>query len=166
MLDITPYLTAAIMLLGIIIGTIINPRVQQRTAREYNRRDLIFQKKLKYFENIFETIEKNKKMYRNFIHKIENSKNPKIDKIIEELKKERKNFFIQASPLYLNSKIFSEKIIHFVNIEKNIFNRINQIKEVNKKEREEIIEQLKNDLKKLDQKTIEILCEMKKELAK
>jgi len=163
--NFTPYLTAIVMLLGIIVGTIISPRIQHRMGVEHNRKDLIFQRKLKYFENTLETIEKNKKMYYNLIHKIEDSKkNSEINKVIEELKKERKKFFIMASPLYLNPKVFSEKIIHFVRIEKDIFNKIAQIKEASKEEKEEIIEHLKNNLKNLNKKGEEILYEMKKEL--
>jgi gas vesicle protein len=136
-------------------------------GREYNRKDLIFQRKLKYFEGVIETIEKNKKMYYNLISKAELSKKKShINDIIEELKKERKKFFIMASPLYLNTKIFSEKIVHFVRIEKDIFNKISQLKETNKEGKEQIIEQLKNNLKNLNKKSEEILYEMKKKLVR
>jgi len=165
-MDFTPYLTAVIMLLGILVGTLISPRIQHRVGVEYNRKDLIFQRKLKYFENIIETIEKNKKVYSNIIYKIESETKLKIDKIIEELKRDRKKFFIMASPLYFNTKIFSEKIIHFVRIEKDIFNKMLQLKETNKDGKEEIIEQLKSNLKKLNKKGAEILYEMKKELTR
>ena len=73
-----------------------------------------------------------------------------------------------ASPLYFNTKTFSEKIIRFVRIEKNIFNGINRLKEkdINKKIKEKTIEHLREDLKRLDKKGDEILLEMKKELSK
>ncbi len=165
-MDFTPYLTAAIMLLGILVGTLISPKIQHRMGTESNRRDLIFQRKLKYFENILETIEKNKKMYYNFINRIEDSKKNSIDRIMGELKKERKGFFIMASPLYFSTKIFSEKIVHFVKIEKDIFNKISLLKKIDKEKKEEVIEQLKSNLKKLNEKEEEILYEMKKELAR
>ena len=167
MVDFTPYLTAMVMLLSILVGTLISPRIQHRIGIEYNRKDLIFQRKLKYFENVIETIEKNKKMYYNLIPKTEVSKTKShINKIIEELKKERKKFFIMTSPLYLNPKVFSEKIVHFVRIEKDIFNKISQLKEIDKEEKGQIIEQIKNNLKNLNKKGEEILYEMKKELVR
>lgn len=163
----TPYLTALVMLLGILVGTLISPRIQQRVSTEHNRKDLIFQRKLKYFENILETIEKNKKIYYNMMHKIEESKkNSQIDKIVEELKRERRKFLIMASPLYFNTKVFSEKIVHFVKIEKDIFNKMSLFKEADKEAKERIIEQLKNNLKKLDKNGAEILYEMRKELVR
>ena len=166
-MDFTPYLTAGIMLLGILVGTLISPRIQHRVGMEHNRKDLMFQKKLKYFESVVETIEKNKKMYYNLIFKIENSKTKsQMNKILEDLKRERKKFFIMASPLYFNTKIFSEKIIHFVRIEKDIFNDISRLKEAEKEMKEEIIGQLKDNLKRLNKKGEEILYEMKKELAR
>ena len=90
-MDFTPYLTAAIMLLGILVGTLISPRIQHRVGMQHSRKDVIFQRKLKYFESIAETIEKNKKLYNSLIFKIEDSKTKKqIEEILEELKKERK----------------------------------------------------------------------------
>lgn len=167
MFDFTPYLTAAIMLLGILVGTLISPRIQHQMGTEYSRKDLIFKKKLEYFENVIQTIEKNKKMYHNLTCKIENSKtNSQIDKCVEELKKERKKFSVMASPLYFNTKIISEKIIYFVRIEKDIFNKMSQLKEGDKDEKERIIEQLKGNLKNLNKKGAEILYEMKKEIAR
>jgi len=166
-MDFTPYLTAGIMLLGILIGTLISPRIQHRMGIKHDRKNLIFQRKLKYFEEIVETIEKNKKMYSNLIFKIENSKTKsQTENIIEELKENRKKFFVMASPLYFNTKSFSEKIIYFVKIEKDIFNEISQFKEANKGTKEEIVENLKDNLKKLNKKGEEILYETKKELAR
>jgi len=154
------------MLLGILVGTLISPRIQHKMGVEYNRKGLIFQKKLEYFEDIIKTIEKNKKLYSNLIHKIESEKKLKVDKIIEELKEGRKKFLVMASPLYFNTRIISEKIIHFVKIEKEIFNKISQLKETDEDAKDEIIEQLKNNLKKLSKKGEEILYEMKKELSR
>lgn len=166
MFDITPYLTAIIMLLGIIVGTIISPRVSHRIGTEHSRKDLIFKRKLEYFEKIIETMEKNRKMYVNAIFKLEDTlTNSQTNKIIGEIKKERINFLKMASPLYFNTQNFSEKIIYFVRIEKDIFNLISELKE-NKDKKENIIERLKENLEKLDKKGNEILIEMKKELAK
>ncbi len=167
MFDFTPYLTAVIMLLGILVGTLISPRIQHRMGTEYSRKDLIFKKKLEYFESVIQTIEKNKRIYHNLICKIEDSRtNSQIDKCIEELKKDRKKFFVMASPLYFNTKTVSEKIVHFVRIEKDIFNKMSQLKEADKEEKERIIEQLKGNLENLNKKGAEILYEMKKELSR
>ncbi len=163
-MDFTPYLTAAIMLLGILVGTLISPRINQQVSTEYNKKSLIFQKKLEYFEQIIEAVEKNKKLYYNSICKIEEAKkNSEIDKAVEEIKKNRKRFLKMASPLYFNTQRISEKIIYFVGIEKNIFNRISLIKQ-NKDKKENIVELLKTDLKRLKTSGNEIVSEMKKEL--
>jgi len=166
-MDFTPYLTAMVMLLGLLVGTLISPRIQQKVGMEHSRKDLIFQRKLKYFESIIETIEANKKMYSNLIHRIEISKkNSQVNQVIEELKKSRKKFFISASSLYFNTQILSEKIIRFVKIEKDIFNKLHLFKEADKEAKERIIEQLKNNLKNLNKRGLEILHEMRKELSR
>ena len=166
-MDFTPYLTAGIMLLGILVGTLISPKIQHRMGTEYNRKNLIFQKKLEYFEYIMRVVEENKKMYHNLIHKIEDSKTKsQMGRIPEELKENRKKFLITSSSLYFNTKIFSEKIINFVRIEKEIFDEISRLNRPDKEIKEEIIENLKDNLKRLNKKGEEILYEMKKELAR
>lgn len=166
MFDFTPYLTAGIMLIGIVVGTIISPRISHKIGTEFSRRDLIFKKKLEYFEKIIETIDKNKKVYNDSICKLENVKGKKeVEKIMENIKQNRRNFSRMASPLYFNTQNLSEKIIHFVRIEKNIFNLISELKN-NPTQQEEVIEKLKEDLKKLYKQGNEILLEMKKELSR
>jgi len=167
MVDITTYLTVIVTLIGILVGSLISPRIQHSIGRQYNRKDLMFQKKLTYFESVIETVERNKRLYFNLLCKTEESKKDfQIDDIIEELKKSRKKFNIMASPLYFNTKVISEKIMLFVRIEKDIFNKINLVKGIKKERKEKIIRQLKDDLKKLDKEGNEILYEMKKELAR
>jgi hypothetical protein len=103
-------------------------------------------------------------LYNDSICKLENSNNKKeIENIIKEIKSERKHFSRMASPIYFNTKKISEKIIYFVRIEKNIFNLIQDLSE---DKREEIIEKLKEYLKKLHVQENEILFEMKKELSR
>jgi hypothetical protein len=162
----TAYISAIVMLIGILVGTVISPRIQHSVGVQYGRKDLMFQKKLTYFERIIETIESNKRLYYNLICKIEDSKNIHVGEIIEELKKKRKKFNVMASPLYFNTKIISERIIFFVRIEKDIFNKINLLNEIRKEGRKKVIEQLKNNLKKLEKEGTGILQEMKKELSK
>ena len=166
-MDFTPYLSAGIMLLGILVGTLISPKVQHKISGEYSRKDLIFQRKLKYFEYVVETIEKNKKLYSNLIFKIENSRKKfQVTEIIDELKNERKRFSVMSSSLYFNPKNLSEKIVHFVKIEKDIFNEISRLTGADKKIKEEIIEHLTEHIKRLNKKGGEILYEMKRELAR
>ena len=163
-MDITPYLTAIMAVLGMVVGTLVSPRVNQKVNAEHNKKDLIFKKKLEYFEKIAEIIEENKRMYHQIIGRIECSKNNKeTAKIVEELKQSRKNFLMKSSPLYFDTRILSDKIVNFVRIEKEIFQEIEQIEQDKK---EEIIEQLKENIKKLNMKANEIICEMKKELSR
>ncbi len=159
-------LTAIVGLLGVLLGALLSPYMNNRLNARYSKVGLMFQRKLEYFEKIIETMEKNRKMYANAICKLENVKrSSQIEKIIEEIKKERKNFQKMASPLYFNTQKISEKIIYFVRIEKNIFILISELKEHEDKQ-ENIIERLKDDLRKLNRKGNEILIEMKKELSR
>ncbi len=168
-MDLTPYLTAAIMLLGILVGTLISPRINQQVNTQYNKKSLIFQKKLEYFEKITETIEQNKKLYSQITGKIESSKNNKeIEKIINELKKNRQNFMVMSSPLYFHTrelKNFSEKITHFVRIEKQFFNELSEMKEKDKWKKEELIERFREGQKKLNKIGNDIILDMKRGLS-
>lgn len=167
MIDITSYLTAMIMLLGLIVGTLISPRISNHIGTQYSRRDLIFKKKLEYFEKIIETIEKNKRTYNQAICRIEEAKNSReIGKITEDMKKNRKNFLILASPLYFDTRKMSEKIVHFVRVEKEIFNRISSLENKDKKEMIVLTEQLRKHIEILSKRGKEILIEMRKELAR
>lgn len=158
-------LTAMVGLVGIILGALMGPLMNHRIGLRYSRRDLIFKRKLEYFEKIVETIEKNKKIYNNSISKIESSKtNSQINLIINELKQNRQNFFVMASPLYFNVKIFSDRIIEFVAIEKDILDKISEIKDNKNKDKK--IQEIKKDLEALNRKSQEIIIDMKRELAK
>jgi len=168
-MDFTPYLTAAIMLLGILVGTLISPRISHQISTQYNKRSLIFQKKLEYFEKITETIEQNKKLYNQITGKVEASKNNKeIGKIIDELKKNRQNFLVMSSPLYFHTrelKNFSQKITHFVRIEKQFFNELSEMKEKNKWKKDELIERFQEGQKRLNKIGNDIILDMKKGLS-
>ena len=48
------------MLIGILVGTIISPRIQHKMGVQHGKKEVLFKKKLEYFEKIIETIEKNK----------------------------------------------------------------------------------------------------------
>ena len=163
--DLTPYITALVMLLGILVGTIISPRIQHKMGIRSGRKDILFRKKLEYFEKILETIEKNKRVYDQAIKKVESSGSIKeIAKIILQLKQNRKNFFILASPLYFNTEKFAIAIMRFVRVEKGIFNRFSSLSEKERKEIPLLISQLKEFLKLLSRRGDEIVFEMRKEL--
>jgi hypothetical protein len=160
-LDITTVLTTAITgLMGVLVGAVTNHQL----SAKYNRKDLIFKRKLEYFEKVVETMEKNKKIYYNILRKIQNSKNKKeIEKIVKELKENRENFFIMASPLYFNTERFSERIKSFVVIEKDIFESISTIQQNSK---DKTIKKITDDLEGLNKKSQEIIFNMKIELMK
>lgn len=158
-------LTAIVGLVGVLLGALVGPFMNHRLSVRYNRRDLIFRRKLEYFEKISETLEQNKRRYHNAIGRIEFVKdNKEINLVIEELKQNRKNFLILSSPLYFNTRVFSQKIVEFVNIEKDIFNRILNIKEGKDKDTE--IQKLKDNMQELNRKSQEITLEMRKELTR
>jgi len=152
---------------GVLIGASIGPLINHQLTTRYSKKDLIFKRKLDYFEKVLETIEKNTKLYKQQIRKLEASKDSKeIKKIVEEMKKERKHFFVMSSPLYFDVTKISKAIIHFVKIEKDIFNRISTLEKINEKEKEILVSQLKTMQVILEKRGSEILFEMKKELKK
>lgn len=160
-------LTAIVGLIGVLAGTVISPRVNHQIGARVSRQDLLFKRKLEYFEKIVETIEKNKRMYQAAIGKIECiESNKEIKKVIEELKQNRKNFLIMASPLYFDTRRISETIIRFVRVEKEIFNRISALEDKEKKELPVLIESLKELLEILNRRGNGIILEMKRELSK
>ena len=55
------------------------------------------------------------------------------------MKERRKNFTIMASPLYFDIKNISKKIINFVSIEKEIFNKFEEL-ERHKPDNKDLIE--------------------------
>lgn len=154
-------------IVGVLIGASIGPLINHQLTTRYSKKDLIFKRKLDYFEKILDTIEKNTRLYKQQVRKLEVSKDSKeIKKIVEELKKERKNFLMMSSPLYFDVTKISRKIIHFVKIEKDIFNRLSSLEKTNEREKEVLVEQLKRMLMILERRGSEILFEMKKELKK
>jgi Iap family predicted aminopeptidase len=154
-------------IVGVLIGASIGPLINHQLTTRYSKKDLIFKRKLDYFEKVLETIEKNTKLYKQQVRKLEVSHDSKeIKKIVEEMKKERKHFFIMSSPLYFDVTKISGRIIRFVKIEKDIFSRISKLEKINEKEKEVLVEQLKRMLMILEKRGSEILFEMKKELRK
>jgi hypothetical protein len=160
-------LTTLFGLTGVLVGSLIGPLINHRIAREYNKKGLIFNKKIEYFEKVLLAVEENKKMYHLAIKKIEAQQDSKkVKEIIEDFKKNRKHFFIMASPLYFNTRYLSDKIVRFVRVEKSIFDRFSALEKVNKKDLPRCIEQLNQNFSLLEKRGEEILIEMRKELVR
>lgn len=123
MIDLSAALvTTLIGMMGVVIGAIISNYINQKIARQAVKKDIIFKKKIEYFEKIVNVIGSNTQMYKNFIKKAEKSNSKKaLQEILHDLKKNRKKFEMMASPLYLDARPISKKIKQFTNIEKIIF---------------------------------------------
>jgi len=107
---------------GVVIGAVISNYFNQKIARQSSRKDIIFKKKIEYFENILNCIEKNIELYKNSIKMTEKDLNKKeLEKIIANLKSGRKKFDVMTSPLYIDTSHISREILRFVSREKTIF---------------------------------------------
>jgi hypothetical protein len=123
MVDISSALTTtSIGMMGVVLGAILSNYVNSRIALKNSRREIIFKKKLEYFESIVQCIEKNTKLYLQTIREFEKNPNKKTAlKIIKKLKTSRMKFDAKTSPIYLDTRIFSYNIKRFVSLEKIIF---------------------------------------------
>jgi len=159
----TALTTTMIGMLGVVIGAIVSNYVNQKIAAKSVRRDIIFRKKIEYFEKIVECINLNKKLYENSIKQaIKNSSKPQISKIIDSLKKNRKKFTITTIPLYLDISLISKRIRYFVSIEKKIFHSFEMLKEP--EEHEVTIQNIRQAIKLLESIGEKIILDMRKEL--
>ena len=160
-------LTAVVGFIGVLVGTLIGPYINHKLSMKNIRKDLIFKRKLEYFEKMAENIEKNLRAYRNALKEAENNcKKQQLKDIHEKLKEERKNFMILASPLYFNINGLSQKIVSFVEIEKEIFKEFEDLPEINTKQQKASLESLRDKLKKLNFLGNEAVYEMKRELGR
>lgn len=162
----TSILTVIVGMLGILLGTLISPFINHRLTENSKRKEILFNKKLEYFERVTNTIEDNLKIYKRTIEKIEETNSRKeFEKIQSELKQSRKKFQIMASPLYLNIKRISFLIELFVRDEGDIFQVISNLKEIHKESQKiKIINDLNINLIQLQKTGEAIINEMKKEL--
>ena len=159
-------LTAVVGFIGVLVGTLIGPYINHKLSLKNIRKDLIFKRKLEYFEKMAENIEKNIRAYRNALREAENCKKQQLKKIHEKLKEERKNFLILASPLYFNINGLSQRIISFVEVEKGIFREFEKLPEESKKNQKETLKVIEDKLKKLTMLGNEAVCQMKRELGR
>jgi len=158
-------LTAIVGFIGVLVGTLIGPYINHKLSLKSIRKDIIFKRKLEYFEKMAENIEKNIRTYRNALREAENNyKKQQLKRIYERIKEERKNFLIMASPLYFNINGLSQKIISFVEVEKEIFREFEKLPERNNKKQKESFEVLKDKLKNLTILGNEAVFQMKREL--
>lgn len=149
------------ILLGALTGAVINHRLSAKNKKE----EFLFHKKADYFEKIIESLENNLKLYHNAIEKAQKSNKKEIKELLNKLKKERKNFRISTSPLYLNTNKISKRVIKFVSIEKNTFAEFSRLQETTKEdEKERIIAKLKFNFQGLKKYANEIVMEMKKHM--
>jgi 5-methylthioribose kinase len=83
---------------GVVIGAVISNYFNQKIARQSARKDVIFKKRIDYFEMILGCIEKNTELYKNAIKHITKYYNKKeIYKQLKILKNERKKFEVKNS---------------------------------------------------------------------
>ncbi len=162
MIAINPnILTPFAGLLGVIVGAVISQYFNHKLGSKTSRGDIIFKRKLEYFEGIAEKLESNIKMHKNSVNALKSAKSKKeISSLLLTMKNSRKNFAIMASPLYLNIRELSEKIICFVDTEKEIFGKFEEIKKQNKADKKEI-EILEKKIEILRQCANQILAEMR-----
>ena len=121
-------LTTFMGMMGVVIGAIISNYVNQKIARQVAKKDIVFKKKIEYFEKIVETISKNTKLYKNSINQLGLIKNKKeLNNIYTTLKKDRRKFEVMNSSLYMDTHFLSTEIRKFVAIEKIIFKSFDRI---------------------------------------
>ena len=109
-------------LIGVVIGAILSNYVNQKIARQAAKKDVVFKKKIEYFENIVRSVGTNIKLYRKSIKQLEAQKNKaNIKKILKNLKQSRLKFEMLTSPLYMDPRRISIEIKKFVGVEKIIF---------------------------------------------
>ncbi|OGJ16845.1 hypothetical protein A3K73_08845 [Candidatus Pacearchaeota archaeon RBG_13_36_9] len=158
-------LTAIVGFIGVLVGTLIGPYINHKLSLKNVRKDIIFKRKLEYFEKMAENIEKNIRAYRNALREAENcKKKAQLKSIHQKLKEERKNFLIMASPLYFNINGLSQKIVSFVEVEKEIFREFEKLPKTRSKEQKESLDMIGDKLKKLTMLGNETVCQMRKEL--
>jgi hypothetical protein len=167
MVDITTaFTTTLIGMMGVVMGAIVSNYFNTRLTLRNSRRDIIFKKKLEYFEGIIKCIENNTKLYLNSLREAEKKLNPEtIQKIIKELKEKRRKFDANTSPLYIDTRILSQKIKTFVNIEKKIFYSFEKIIEP-ESNKNELVKSIKDDITILTKKGDELIFEMRTMLHK
>jgi hypothetical protein len=167
MVDISSALTTtSIGMIGVVFGAILSNYVNSRIAMKNSRREIIFKKKLEYFESVVQSVEKNTKLYLQSIREFEKSPNKKTAlKIIKKLKSGRSRFDARTSPIYLDTRIFSQNIKRFVSLEKIIFISFESLVKLDS-EKSQIINSIKINTKLIIKMGNQIISDMRADLAK
>jgi len=156
-------LSTFIGMFGVIIGAVISNYFNQKIARQSAIKDLIFKKRVEYFEKLLECAGKNIELYKNSIRALEkNSDKKTLDKIVSKMKKERRKFDKMNSPLYLDIRKISAKIRRFVDIEKSIFFDLERFENFSDKDKK--ISDLNLCLVELKKITEELISILRKKL--
>lgn len=154
-------LTIATALIGILCGAAVSSYFNLKSARK----DLIFKRKLEYFEKLSKDLEENLRLHKKVILSLsEYSKTKEIEASVLELKQKRKSFLMNSSPLYFETSKMTERIISFVNTEKEIFLLIESLQDKNKSSRATTLFNLEEALQKLHKSSKYAILEMRHEL--
>lgn len=166
MVDLSTTLTSILTaVFGVLCGATIGAYFNLKSARK----DLIFKRKLEYFEKLVQDLEENFRLHKKAILATsESSKKKQIESSYTELQKNRKTFLIKASPLYFNIEKLTEKMTSFAQTEKEIFssfeNLIRNYKIISKASKKRLIFDLNEKIAKLNSSKDAIILEMKSEL--
>ena len=165
MIDVSSALTTTVIgMLGVVLGAILSNYVNSRIAIKNSRREIIFRKKLEYYESVVQSVEKNTKLYIQTIREYEKKPNAKTaSKIVKKLKLERNKFDAKTSPIYLDTRIFSKDIKQFVILEKMIFLAFENLSKPDP-DIKQIMSSLKLTIKSLVKAGNKIICNMRLDL--
>ena len=156
-------LTIITALIGILCGTAVGAYFNLKSARK----DILFKRKLEYFEKLTQDLEKNMRLYKKAILSLSaSSKKEAINANLIELKQNRKNFLLMASPLYYDIKPMTERVTSFVALEKEIFALFESLIKNYKSNssRARILFELNETLNKISRAEESIIVEMRREL--
>lgn len=165
MVELTSAVTTTLIgMMGVVVGAAISNYVNQRIAAKSARRDLLFKKKVDYFDRIVACIEHNLKLYTIWKRKMETKASlTSIDQALKALKKNRARFDISTSALYLDVSVFSHDIKRFVALEKQIFALFERLKN---EDLEIILDTLRQTVHALEQTGNVIIKKMRRELTR
>jgi len=159
------FITTITGLIGVVIGASISNYVNHQIARQTSKKDTLFKKRLEYFEKIVDTVIKNTQMYTKALKRLESSPNKKqIKEILRNIKEERMKFEIMSSPLYFDTRVISNLINDFVNIEKEVFLDLEKIYKQGISE--ELVSALKEILSRLNKAGYKIIIDLRTDVSK
>lgn len=149
-------------LIGVLCGTSLSSYFNLKSSRK----DLLFKRKLEYFERLARDVEDNCRLYKKSILSLSHRTHKNVIKgLVGELKKNRKNFLLAASPLYFDVERITGTVTRFVGIEKDIFALFENLLATGVSlSKDRIIFELHGLLQKLEQAKQLVIREMRGEL--